>query len=338
MANIPVNVPQYPVFAQAAQALMDDDYYDDDEDDDELGGVVNPMDMFGGFGNVVDDDDPYNINDDDDDDDDDVEDDINQFMTLAGTRPAIGAPPPAGLLANAVPRAGFGRAVPMASVPLARAPVPQGRAPVPVSFARAPVPVPQARAPVPFARAPVTPIARPPTQPRLVVTGGTAQGAGAPGVFTQGTPTPGAPQTVLRIGTPQTVPLPGAAGTPMPGAAPSAPLPVPILTPGQVVRPSTQLNIEQLLAKMPGVYTTLPAGLVVTDINDILKQDVDETAEDFEARRRLTLQLANIPDYPLNPVSAVTIGQMMMKKARLGLAYDQDMEAALSYLTELLRR
>jgi hypothetical protein len=77
---------------------------------------------------------------------------------------------------------------------------------------------------------------------------------------------------------------------------------------------------------------------IPADINELLQKETDETPEDFEARRRLTLQLASIQDYKLNNVSAVTAGLMMMKKAKLGLTYEQDVEAALSYLTSLLQR
>lgn len=73
-------------------------------------------------------------------------------------------------------------------------------------------------------------------------------------------------------------------------------------------------------------------------IEDVLCRETSETLEEFEARRILTLKLASIPDYTINPITAVVIGSMMMKKARLGLEYDSNIEKSLAYLMELLSR
>jgi hypothetical protein len=101
------------------------------------------------------------------------------------------------------------------------------------------------------------------------------------------------------------------------------------------------VDVEAILAKMPGVTVTgvtpVP-GQVAPNVNDLLKQETDETAEDFEARSRLTLKLVAIPDYKLNNVTAVTAAHMMMKKSKLGLTYDPEVESALAYLTGLLQR
>jgi hypothetical protein len=117
-----------------------------------------------------------------------------------------------------------------------------------------------------------------------------------------------------------------------------APTPVPLL-PAQP--PAKTLDVAAILAKLPGitVATVTPApGQVQPDINDLLKKETDETPEDFEARRVLTLKLASIPDYKLNNATAVTAALIMMKKAKLGVTYDPDVEAAIAYLTELLKR
>lgn len=101
------------------------------------------------------------------------------------------------------------------------------------------------------------------------------------------------------------------------------------------------VDVAAILEKMQGIsvssITPAPAQ-VPADINDMLQKETDETPEDFEARRRLTLQLASIPDYKLNNATAVTSGLIMMKKAKLGVSYDPDVEAAISYLTSLLQR
>ena len=306
MSYAPV-APQYQGYTQRSLVApivnFDDDYYDDDEDTDDLDEVANPMNAFGQDNDIDDDDDPNNPFNNNDDDDDDEDDDIAGI--IANTA-ALGksVAPPATLFNNMTVRQQV----------VAPAGMFQPRAPV------APVGMFQPRSVIP----PTTISVAKPSAPRLVVLNTAARptsGFVQPGVLTA---------------------LPGAVATPLPGAGPAALLPVPIPSIGQTARQESQAvqlaNIEQLLAKMPGVYTTSPSGVVMTDINDLLKQDVDESPEDFEARRRLTLQLAAIPDYPLNPVSATTIGQMMMKKARQGVTYDVDMENALSYITALLQR
>jgi hypothetical protein len=292
------NLPQYPVFNQVPMFPDDDDYYDDDDDDDDDGDltIMNPQTIFGGFGvNNDDDEDAYDDEDLFNDDNDDDDDDEEDFDVNQFVTQAR-AKPAISILPSVSP---VSKVVPRTMV------LPAAAIPHPVKTIVAPV------APVVATRSVI-----PPSNVQVV--------------------RPAVPQTrlVLRTPVPTTAPLPGAAGTPIPGSAPVAPVAPVAQIPGSVSRG----NIEQLLAKMPGVYTNAPTGTVVTDINDILKQNVDETVEDFEARRRLTLQLSVIHDFPLNPVSAVTIGQMLMKKAKLGMTYDADMEAALAYFTGLLQR
>jgi len=101
------------------------------------------------------------------------------------------------------------------------------------------------------------------------------------------------------------------------------------------------VDIEAILVKMPNI--TISAGTAVppqvaADINDMLQREADETLDDFEARRRLTIKLASIPDYKLSNTAAVTAGFIMMKKSKLGITYDPDIESAIAYLTALLQR
>jgi hypothetical protein len=101
------------------------------------------------------------------------------------------------------------------------------------------------------------------------------------------------------------------------------------------------IDIKSLLSNLPGItisgVTKVP-GQEDANIEDLLKKEADESPEDFEARKILTLKLAAIEDYKLNNVTAVTVAHMMMKKSRLGLAYDTGVESALSYLSDLLMR
>lgn len=105
--------------------------------------------------------------------------------------------------------------------------------------------------------------------------------------------------------------------------------------------PAKTVDVATILAKMPGITVataTSPAAQATADINDLVQNEADEIPEDFEARRRLTLKLASIPDYKLNNTTAVTAGHLLMKKSKLGVNYDPDVEAALAYLTALLQR
>jgi len=101
------------------------------------------------------------------------------------------------------------------------------------------------------------------------------------------------------------------------------------------------VDVNEVLAKMPGITisainsstTPIPA-----DIHDILQREADETEEDFQARERLTITLSTIPDYKLNNTTAVIAGYIMMKKSKLGITYDPDVESAIGYLVALLER
>jgi hypothetical protein len=105
--------------------------------------------------------------------------------------------------------------------------------------------------------------------------------------------------------------------------------------------PGKSIDVEAILSKMPGISViavTSNPEQVQANINDVLKKETDETSEDFEARRRLTMQLANIPNYKLSNATAVVAGLIMMKKSKLGVNYDPDVEAAIRYLMALLQQ
>ena len=126
-------------------------------------------------------------------------------------------------------------------------------------------------------------------------------------------------------------PIPSA---PKPTTAPKIPpIPKPTVTKG--------VDVAAILSKMPGMSVTgiTPAPTQVSaDINDILHKESDESDDDFEARRILTLKLASIPDYTLNNETAVVAGNIMMKKSKLGITYDLDIESVIAYLIALLQR
>ena len=105
--------------------------------------------------------------------------------------------------------------------------------------------------------------------------------------------------------------------------------------------PATKkVDVEAIFAKMPGITITGTPGApdIAPDVNDLLIKDSSESDDEFEARRTLTLKLASIPDYKLNGSTCLTIGHMMMKKSKMGLTYDPDIENAIGYLMALLQR
>ena len=101
------------------------------------------------------------------------------------------------------------------------------------------------------------------------------------------------------------------------------------------VAPAT---LETLVQKMPGITldTKVLTSTTASDINDLLVAEEAETTTDFEARRRLTLQIANLPNYKLNNVTVVTLGFLIMKRAKLGLSYGPDIDLSLDYLLNYL--
>jgi hypothetical protein len=86
------------------------------------------------------------------------------------------------------------------------------------------------------------------------------------------------------------------------------------------------------------LQTTPNPPAVPASIDDLLTKDADESADAFEARRRLTVRLATLPDYKLGPVTAITVGRMLVNRANLGTTYTPDAETALNYLVALLER
>ncbi len=99
-----------------------------------------------------------------------------------------------------------------------------------------------------------------------------------------------------------------------------------------------KISSEEILLMLPGLSITDPTENTNATIEDIMEREVDETIEEYMDRIILTRKLAIIPDYRLNAVTAVTVGSMIMKKAKLGIRYDNDMEGAISYLIALLGR
>ena len=97
---------------------------------------------------------------------------------------------------------------------------------------------------------------------------------------------------------------------------------------------------NDILTHLPGINVLGVSSYInddKIDLNDLIIIDINETLSDFEARRRLTLQLANIPDFPLNNVAVVVASKMIMKKITLGIVYSDDVERVLEHLLSLVQ-
>ncbi|CAH6420758.1 Hypothetical protein HVR_LOCUS1282 [uncultured virus] len=255
--------------------------------------------------------------------------------TLTLPQPTFQLPQPAGLrltiLPTTIPQ--VPTTIPQISTAIPQVPttipqIPTAIPQVPTTIPQVPTAIPQVPTAIPQVPAVVPQITGLTLAPKLA---GIPQITGlnvpmAPNVV-QVAKIPPVPATLTLTPTPQLPPLTTAA-TPKVTALP-----------GQGV--SKTVDVATILAKMPGItvagVTPAPAQ-VQADINDLFHKEEDETDDDFEARRRLTIKLASIPDYKLNNETAMVAGNIMMKKAKLGVSYDPDVEAAITYLAALLQR
>jgi hypothetical protein len=70
----------------------------------------------------------------------------------------------------------------------------------------------------------------------------------------------------------------------------------------------------------------------------MFQKEAAENDDEYQARRILTLKIANIPDLKVNNVTSLSLGYLMSKKAKLGLSYHPDIENVLMYIGNLLQR
>lgn len=96
-------------------------------------------------------------------------------------------------------------------------------------------------------------------------------------------------------------------------------------------------DVLTILEKMPGIYMQSPI-LSQEPIDMMIEREQDETPEDFEFRKILTLRLASMQDYQLSNVTCLVLGHIMMKKAKLGIIYEQQVETAVAYVMDLLQQ
>lgn len=72
------------------------------------------------------------------------------------------------------------------------------------------------------------------------------------------------------------------------------------------------------------------------DITDIITQDEYETDIEFLARTKLTIKIATVEEYKMNPMSAVVAGRLICNKVKLGVTYEPHVEELLEKLIALL--
>ena len=101
----------------------------------------------------------------------------------------------------------------------------------------------------------------------------------------------------------------------------------------------TPEEADRIVKSMPNISIsgiTPNVQIVTTDIHDLLHKQPDESPETFEARRRLSISLSNIPNYKINPVTCCVIAGMMMNKSRTNVSYGDEVERVITYITQLL--
>jgi hypothetical protein len=155
-------------------------------------------------------------------------------------------------------------------------------------------------------------------------------------------------QPVAAVPTPTptfTAPSPSVAGL-VPGLVTGIPKPMVTKSPIQIAlgpRPSIPVmtvKIEELVAKMPGVTLSNQDKLKInpqSSLDDILIKEPDESDGDFEARRVLTMKISNITEFQMNNVASVVVAHLFMKKARIGVSYDDETEAALNFVKSYIK-
>lgn len=72
------------------------------------------------------------------------------------------------------------------------------------------------------------------------------------------------------------------------------------------------------------------------DINDIITQDEYESDAEFLARKNITLKLAALEEYQLNPMTSVTTARLIINRVKLGVTYEPDVEQLLDNLITYL--
>ena len=140
------------------------------------------------------------------------------------------------------------------------------------------------------------------------------------------------PKPIIPITLGKAVTPPKLTGIPqLAGLAKPTPAPAPV--PVAPKAPTAKMDINAVLANLPGVTIAgLTPGVapVVATLDDLLVAEVGESPEDFAARKVLTHKLAALTDLQLNNSAAVTLGLMLSKKLRQGVTYSPELETTLN--------
>lgn len=87
---------------------------------------------------------------------------------------------------------------------------------------------------------------------------------------------------------------------------------------------------EEILLKKELPYISFPNieydNSINININDILTIDIDENIDIYNFRLELTKKILNLENYKFNNSSSVLLGRLIVKKLRLGIKYNNEIE------------
>lgn len=104
-----------------------------------------------------------------------------------------------------------------------------------------------------------------------------------------------------------------------------------------VAKPTVdRATIERIGQEMRGINLEEIEASEFADVNDILFIEPDETETEFQARSTLTHKILDVAELEFSNLAAVVVAFMMMKKAKLGVTYDNVLESLLKRVRSLL--
>ena len=94
---------------------------------------------------------------------------------------------------------------------------------------------------------------------------------------------------------------------------------------------------EEILKQLKGlnIQDIIPTQ-DIPDITDLLYRDIDEDENDFEKRRRLTMEIKNNKRVEINNATAVLLGRKICKSMRLGIEYHNDERDVINYILDTI--
>jgi hypothetical protein len=97
-----------------------------------------------------------------------------------------------------------------------------------------------------------------------------------------------------------------------------------------------QLSAEQVMKTISTAYHSQPLQQGVT-VDQLVQTLPNETPVNYDRRLQLSRALASIPNFPIDPMTAVILGQILMNKSQFGSTFAPDVEAAIARVSSLIR-